>query len=598
MYRSARPVVILCLAALCAPAADRDPWLKITSANFELYTTAGERAGRDLIRHFEQVRSFFLQAFGTGLPDAKPVRIIAFRNEKEYEPYRPNEFATAFFQPGDAHDFIIMSGASSEQYHVAVHEFAHLMVHQGGASYPPWLNEGLAELFSNLQPLGNKIKVGQDIPGRMITLRTDKWIPLSTLLQVDRNSPYYNEKAKAGMFYAESWELVHMLFLSPEYAPQLKAMSAALKQGDAAAAFQSTYHKSIADIESDLRRYLSGDTIKVFLFSIQLPKSVDTPEIEPASAMTARVALAELLTIYRGRVDQARAAYESLAKDFPQSWEVEEGWGQWCWRQRKLDDAAKHYARAVSLGARDERLFLAYGRVLGYTNHNAEAVEVLGKAAALHPESDEIHLDLGALYVRNGNFGAALAQLRMIKKVQPGQAYRYLYNQAFAEYRLGQTEDAKTHAAKARSYTHNPAELFSLDRLERSLESRTAPVLPGPANAIETGEAPRMVRRADPVRVSEEAAPAPPPPPALPSVDGLLETMECGKLARLHVRVDGKVSVFVIPDPRAVSIRGGSGEPVDLQCGAQKPARAVHIEYQALPEKSDAAGLVRSLEFK
>src|SRR5689334_12444968 len=150
MSRPARSAAILFVAALCAPAAGHDPWVKITSANFELFTTAGERAGRDLARHFEQVRSFFLEAFGSALPGAKPIRIIAFRNEKEYQPYRPSEFATAFFQPGDQHDFIIMSGASREEYHVAVHEFTHLMVHQGGASYPVWLNEGLAELFSNL----------------------------------------------------------------------------------------------------------------------------------------------------------------------------------------------------------------------------------------------------------------------------------------------------------------------------------------------------------------------------------------------------------------------------------------------------------------
>jgi hypothetical protein len=38
-----------------------------------------------------------------------------------------------------------------------------MMVHESGHEYPPWFNEGLAELFSNLEPMGNKIKVGQDI---------------------------------------------------------------------------------------------------------------------------------------------------------------------------------------------------------------------------------------------------------------------------------------------------------------------------------------------------------------------------------------------------------------------------------------------------
>ena len=29
--------------------------------------------------------------------------------------------------------------------------------------------------------------------------------------------PYYNEKGKTGIFYAESWALVHMLNFAPEY---------------------------------------------------------------------------------------------------------------------------------------------------------------------------------------------------------------------------------------------------------------------------------------------------------------------------------------------------------------------------------------------
>src|ERR1044072_6279975 len=137
MSRFARCAATVAVLTLGVSAAERDPWLQITSANFELYTTAGERAGRDLIRHFEQVRSFFLQAFGAGLPTAKPVRIVAFRSEKEYDPYRLNEFATAYFHPGISHDFIVMSNEHPE---VATHEFTHLMVHQGGAQYPVWLN--------------------------------------------------------------------------------------------------------------------------------------------------------------------------------------------------------------------------------------------------------------------------------------------------------------------------------------------------------------------------------------------------------------------------------------------------------------------------
>ena len=598
MPRFAHRLAILFIAAAVSTApGNQDPWLKITSANFELYTTGGERSGRELVRHFEEVRSFFVQAFGDRLPDAKPACIIAFRNEKEFEPYRPTEFAAAFFHAGIAHDFIVMSSGSSDHYPLAVHEFTHLMVHEGGHEYPPWFNEGLAELFSNLEPMGNKIKVGQDIPGRMLTLDREKWLPLATLLAVDRNSPYYNEKSKAGIFYAESWKLVHMLFLHPSYRPQLKALDAALKKGDSAYTLEAVYHKSIPAIEADLHRYLNGGTVNVMMFNIQLPKAVDTPQVGTAAGMSARLALAEILSNTRGESEKAGAAYEALSKEYPKRWEVEEGWGQFCWFQRKLDDAARHYARAVELGGEDPRLFLDYGRVLYYSNRADEAIDILGKAARLNPGNDEIHFELGSAYMRHGNYGAAVAELSSVKKVQPAQAYGYFYNLAFAEYRLGQTAEAKANSAKARTFTHKPEELAQLDRLDRALEPPAARADSGGSRKTsgDSAETPRLVHHGP---AEETEAPQAQPAPALPSVEGVLEHLECGKSARLHVRVDGKIRIFVIADPRSVTIRSGDGAPVDLQCGPQKPPRALRIEFQAVPGQPDAAGLVRSLEFK
>ena len=300
--RLVQRVALACLTFVaCLPAATHDPWLKITSANFELYTTAGERAGRDLVRHLEQVRSFFLQAFGSRLSASRPVRIIAFKNEKEYQPYRPNEFATAFFQPGAIHDLIVMSSASSEHYPVAVHEFTHLMIHQSGMELAPWLNEGLAELYSSLEPSGEKILVGQLIPARLHVLRSEPWIPLATLVAVDHSSPFYNEKSHAGMFYAESWALVHMLNLDPDYRPQLKSLVAALKDNDPPEAFAKAYGKQLDEVDAALRAYFNAPTVHAELFDVQLPKSVDAPEIQTAASLPARLALAELLANRRGR---------------------------------------------------------------------------------------------------------------------------------------------------------------------------------------------------------------------------------------------------------------------------------------------------------
>jgi hypothetical protein len=90
MIRTARRLALTwSLLSAVASAAPADPWLRIQSANFELFTTAGERAGRDLVRHFEQVREFFLQVFG---PTENPSASSPFTAKKNFSrtaPTRP-----------------------------------------------------------------------------------------------------------------------------------------------------------------------------------------------------------------------------------------------------------------------------------------------------------------------------------------------------------------------------------------------------------------------------------------------------------------------------------------------------------------------------
>lgn len=81
-------------------------------------------------------------------------------------------------------------------------------------------------------------------------------------------------------------------------------------------------------------------------------------------------------------------------------------------------------------------------------------------------------------------------------------------------------------------------------------------------------------------------------------VSGLLERMECLKQgARLHIRDgEGKVTVLHISDPSKI-VLSGSGE-MDLQCGPQKPARRVMIEYSPKPDaRLGTAGEAAFIEF-
>jgi Flp pilus assembly protein TadD len=535
------PIMVLWIASV-AGAAPADPWLRIQSANFELFTTSGERAGRELVQHFEQVRGFFLQVFGLKSTNGKPVRIIAFHSEKEFQPYRPNQVATAFYHPGGEHDYILMSSADPENYPVATHEYTHLLIGQMDGFVPLWLNEGLAELYSTVQQMGPQVVIGLAPAGRPQSLREDRWIDLDALLATKGDSPLYNEKSRASMFYAESWALVHMLNLDNGYRQHLAAMLDALKTVDSAQAFQKAYGKSLPQVQADLRAYIGGTSLRGLAIQVPLPKEAESPEIEPHSALGARLALAELDTDYPGKLAEAAAAYTRLAHDFPQRWEVEAAWGRFAWRERHNQEAAGHLARAAELGATDPRLFLDYSRALAVTNHADQAIAALRSGLKLDGAFKDGHFELGLLLERSGEWREAIAELPQARPLKAQQASRFFYAMAYAEYKLGDAIAARNYVEQGRPYIKIPEEIAQLERLSQAL---------GP-----------------------------------PVVEGVIESIECrDKVASLHVRVENSPRTFLIPDLA----------PTGLECGPQKDL-PFRIEYQAMPLGATGAdGIVRSL---
>lgn len=398
--------------------------------------------------------------------------------------------------------------------------------------------------------MGDKVVVGKAPAGRGRELLEDRWIPLDALLSTTHDSPLYNDKSRAGMFYAESWALVHMLNLDSDYRPHLGAMLDALKSVDSVTACSQAYGKSPAEMQLDLQEYVGRQDLRGVAFQVPTEGATESPAAEPRSGMLAGLALAELLAEFPGKLDQAGDRYRQLARDFPQRWEVEAALGRFAWRERHNQDALTHFAHAAELGAADPRMYLDYARALTVANHAEEAVAALGNAIRLDPSSKEAHYDLGLALVRTGAWRSAMAELQVALPLKPAQAPRYFYSMAYCSYRLGDGIAARNYLEQGRTYARIPEEVAALDRLSETL---------GP-----------------------------------PVVDGRLVSIECqGNAARLHVRVGDSERAFLIPDLTLAK---------DLQCG-QRTDTAVRIEFQAMPVgatvgKDGADGIVRSLEFR
>ena len=571
------------MAGFPAAGSEGPRWLKIQSPNFELFTTAGERNGREVARHFEQVRAFFREAMGLGLKSGPPVRIVLFRSDKEFAPYAPNDFAMAFYLGAEDRDYIVMKSGSSEYFPVAVHEYIHLLVKHSGIAAPVWFNEGLAELYSNLKPLAGKIEVGDIIMPHFILLQQSKWIDLATLLAVQPDSPLYNEKTHAGLFYAESWALVHMLYLGADYRPKSTVLIEGIKSGASMAdTFQKAYGKTVEQVQKDLAVYMRGTRFNASLFNAKLAKEVDAPEAGDSSPLEAGLVLAEILANTREKAAEARELYSRLGRENPKDWQAEQGLARLSLREGKRPEALTHYARAAGLGSTNARMYLDYGRLLRVQDQRAEAVAVLKRATEIDPDDREARLELGYAYVLADKHAEALAQFQLVKRVTEEQAFGFFHAMAYAYYRLDRKAEAKAAATTCRKYAKSTEEIDRLDQLVDALNY--VPHVP--------------VMSEDRSRSGESD----PPPPklrrreALAVAEGTLKQIDCmGGKIRMRIGVGAEAMSFALLDPGSITTKDHAA--MEFTCGPQRPRR-IRIEYEAKEgAMPGTVGVIRSIEF-
>lgn len=606
----------LCLffTVLVAESQAAEKWIRATSEHFELYTPQSERKARETLLYFEQVRDFFQGMMNARPDDSIPVRIVLFANEKQYQPFRPSEVAAAYYQQAYDRDYIVMGGYSPEADRIATHEYMHLLIRHLGLRPPLWLDEGLAELYSTLKPAGGKMLIGDLIRGHMIVLNQEKWIPLEQLFQIGPDSKEYNTKAPAGVLYAESWALLHMLNLAEEYRGKGGDVLARIEKNTLAGpALEKAFGKKLWDLELDLRSYVSKNNRFVgALFPFKWDKSRETVEVAPVGAQEVGAMLA-LVHVNAGHYDVAKAQLEALAAEDPNSAAVAEARGYYAWHRQDWPRAQENLRKAVSLAANPSaKLLYDAGRVeqLGGAR-STEAAGLLERAMKARPDWLEPRITLAEHYVFSKQPQAALDLLTGAKGVKPRIAPRLFRALGYSEAMLGRIPAARLALERARQYTKESFDQEQNQRLADYLERREK----FKQAEIEVAELRRaaaqreeLPEELDPHPPALRPKPLPPPGPETPTgpirdprlqeATGKLTNLQCrGEQAILTVETKQGPLYVAILDPKMVTIQGGAGAEVEFVCGPQQ--KIVRVEY--LPgedTKYRTQGLVRLLEFR
>src|SRR6185436_8154422 len=196
-----------------------------------------------------------------------PTTVVVFRNSSSYKPFNPKNFS-GYFQKGPDVNYITMTAEGrASAFSIIYHEYVHFMLNNTTGNIPDWFNEGLAEYYSTfLIEDDRKVHVGELIPDHLQTLRQGKLYPLRTLFAVNHESPEFDEGKKRGMFYAESWALVHFLMLGSngQRVDQMgKYLQLIAANTPTAEAFKLAFQTEMESLEKELKRYIQSDTFRV-----------------------------------------------------------------------------------------------------------------------------------------------------------------------------------------------------------------------------------------------------------------------------------------------------------------------------------------------
>ena len=189
------------LLLLAAPLRAEERWSEVRTPHFQLAGNAGAGDIKRIAQRLEKFRSVVGHLFPTQpLDGAAPTTVLVLKNADALKPFfpiyegKPTPIGGIFVEGQDRNYMALDAQARDEAYETVFHEYMHLLMSRVPYDIPNWMNEGLAELYSNAEVHDREVALGRPIAPHVLLLRRRTLIPLETFFAVDHDSPYYNEE--------------------------------------------------------------------------------------------------------------------------------------------------------------------------------------------------------------------------------------------------------------------------------------------------------------------------------------------------------------------------------------------------------------------
>jgi tetratricopeptide (TPR) repeat protein len=468
-----RCLAILALSLLATsalaiePPREKERWTTLTIDELTIYSSANDYTTRNVASGLVRLRDALSVVTRLKVRSPLPTRVYIFGDQRGFVPYcdasirRSAQLSGLFLSHADG-NYVLIDGSARGIDRVVYHELAHYFLRNTiPGDVPLWFNEGLAEFYSTFKEHNDTVEVGLPVEEHINWLRTQSLIPLKDLLAVNRDSKEYHEGNLQGVFYAESWALVHYLMIgNPERRDQLGNYVGLIAGGRTIDdAFRIAFHGTYDDLERELRKYIRAFSMKYIRYTLADFKAKEVPSPQPLARDVLLVALGDLLMhSMTPHFSEGETFIAAAIKANPSNADAYAEMGVAKSWQRENAEAERYFEKAVQLGSRNALPYLLYGdsilhRVDAGIRHNAvappaeiaKARDLFRKATELDPQSATAFSGLGATYALTMDDPApGIAALERSLALAPSEIGT-LFNLIVIESRAGRRNDAAKH---------------------------------------------------------------------------------------------------------------------------------------------------------
>src|SRR5207237_6567602 len=182
------------MRALPFPDA-KTQWARAATPHFIVISAAGEKRTRAIAQNLETLAAALAGLHPRFQTSATPTRVLVFNRRRESQPYfdfllnHKNASASGVFvAQRNGGTMLIDDTRDWRSDRTPYHELIHNLLATTEDRVPLWLEEGLAEYFSNAEVMSGTIRTGTPIREHLETLRRRTSLSLAELFAVKREA--------------------------------------------------------------------------------------------------------------------------------------------------------------------------------------------------------------------------------------------------------------------------------------------------------------------------------------------------------------------------------------------------------------------------